>query len=105
MSTAGDVRAQLERRLAGLLRRVGAIERDLKQVHNADSQERATELENDEVLEGLDEMTREEIRQIRAALGQIGSGSYGTCSACGRPIGATRLAAIPSATTCVRCTR
>ena len=105
MSTRDAVRTELERQLATLLRRVGKIEGDLKQAHDPDSQERATELENDEVLEGLDEMTLEEIRQIRAALRHIEGGSYGTCSTCGRPIGSARLAAVPSAITCVACTR
>jgi len=105
MSTRDAVRTQLERRLAGLLRRVGKIEGDLKQPHDRDSEERATELENDEVLEGLDEMTLREIEQIRTALKRIESGSYGMCSTCGRPIGAKRLAAVPSASTCVACTR
>jgi DnaK suppressor protein len=105
VSTRDAVRTQLEGRLANLLRRVGKIEGDLKQAHDRDSEERATELENDEVLEGLDEMTLEEIRQIRTALRHIESGSYGMCSTCGRPIGAERLAAVPSAITCVACTR
>jgi len=105
VSTRDAVRTQLEGRLANLLRRIGKIEGDLKQAHDRDSEERATELENDEVLEGLDEMTLEEIRQIRTALKHIESGSYGTCSTCGRPIGAERLAAVPTAITCVACTR
>jgi RNA polymerase-binding transcription factor DksA len=104
MPTA-DVRRQLEDRLAVLLRRAGAIEVDLQRPHDLDWQERATEVENDEVLEGLDEMTLEEIRQIRTALQQIESGRYGICSSCGRPIGAARLAAVPSASTCVTCSR
>ena len=104
MSTRDAVRTHLERRLASLVHRVGKIEGDLKQAHDPDWQERATELENDEVLEGLDEMTLDEIRQIRTALRHIDSGSYGTCSTCGRPIGAARLAAVPSAITCVACT-
>ena len=49
-------------------------------------------------------MTLEEIRQIRVALSRMESGSYGICSTCGRPIGAKRLAAVPSALTCVGCT-
>lgn len=105
MSTRDAVRAQLERRLAGLLRRVGTIEGDLTQAHDRDSEERAIELENDEVLEGLDAMTLGEIRQIRTALRNIETGTYGMCSACGRPIGSERLAAVPSAITCVACTR
>jgi DnaK suppressor protein len=105
MLTRDDVRTQLERRLADLTRRAGKIEGDLLQPHDPDWQERATQLENDEVLEGLDGMTVGEIQQIRAALRRIDSGSYGICSACGRPIGAKRLAAVPSALTCVACTQ
>lgn len=105
MPTADAVRRQLEDRLAVLLRRAGKIEVDLQQPHDPDWQERATEVENDEVLEGLDEMTLEEIRQIRTALRHIESGRYGMCSTCGRPIGAARLAAVPSASTCVACSR
>jgi RNA polymerase-binding transcription factor DksA len=105
MVSRDAVRVQLESRLANLLRRVGTIERDLKRAHDPDSQERAAELENDEVLEGLDAMTLEEIRQIRSALGHIESGNYGMCSTCGRPIGSARLAAVPSAITCVACAR
>ena len=71
--------------------------------HEPDWQERATQLENDEVLEELDEMTLEEIRQIRMALRRMENGSYGICSTCGRPIGTKRLAAVPSALTCVAC--
>jgi len=100
-----SVREQLERRLANLTRRAATIEGDLKQPHEPDWQERATQLENDEVLEGLDEMTLGEIQQIRAALRRMESGSYGICSTCGKPIGAKRLAAAPSALTCVACTR
>jgi RNA polymerase-binding transcription factor DksA len=95
----------LEERLARLLRRVAHISGDLRQTHDRDWQERATELENDEVLEGLDEITRREVTETRAALGRIADGSYGTCAACGRPIDAGRLAAIPTAMTCVRCAR
>jgi len=105
MQTMDLVRTQLERQLAVLMRRARKIEGDLTQPHDPDWQERATQLENDEVLEGLDEMTLGEIRQIRGALSRIESGSYGICSSCGRPIGTARLAAVPSALTCVACTR
>ena len=99
------VRGMLEERLARLLRRVGRIEGDLRQAPDRDWQERATELENDEVLEELDEITRREVIETRAALGRIADGSYGTCATCGRPIDAGRLAAVPTAMTCVRCSR
>ena len=99
------LRKQLEDRLTHLQHRVGKIESDLRRTHDPDWTERATELENDEVLGGLDEMTLREIEQIRTALNRIESGRYGTCAACGRPIGTERLVAVPSAITCVSCTR
>lgn len=103
MSKHSAVRAQLQDRLDRLLRRVGKIEGDLRSTHDRDWQERASELENDEVLEGLDDLGRAEVHQLRDALRRIDSGSYGTCSNCGQPIGAERLAAVPSAVTCIGC--
>jgi RNA polymerase-binding transcription factor DksA len=97
------VRARLEEQLSRLLKRVGAIESDLKRTHDRDWNEQAIELENDEVLEGLDEMSAGEVRRIRAAISRIANGTYGVCSTCGHPISAARLAAIPSAPTCVTC--
>ena len=103
MSKYGEARAQLLKRLEELTRRVGKIESNLRQPHDPDWQERAIQLENDEVLEGLDEMSRQEVRQIREAIRRIDTGGYGTCAGCGRPIGVARLAALPSTATCVRC--
>jgi RNA polymerase-binding transcription factor DksA len=104
MSKHGIVRMQLQERLDQLSRRVGRIEGDLRSTRDRDSQERASELENDEVLQGLDEMSLAEVRQIREALRRIESESYGICSDCGEPISAERLAAVPFAVTCVGCT-
>lgn len=103
MSKYGAIGTQLQERLDQLLRRVGKIEGDLRSTHDRDSQERASELENDEVLEGLDEMSLAEVRQIREALRRIERGHYGSCSSCGQPISAERLAAVPTAVTCVGC--
>ncbi len=103
MPTHDAVRTQLQGRLAELLRRVGKIDADLRATHDRDSQERASERENDEVLEGLDEMSLVEARQIRNALARIENGTYGVCSNCGRPITPGRLSAAPSADTCVKC--
>ncbi len=97
------VRTQLQERLDQLLGRVGKIQDDLRSPHDRDWQERASEQENDQVLEGLDEMSRDEVGQILAALQRIDDGSYGLCSVCGAPIGAARLRALPSTATCVGC--
>jgi len=40
---------------------------------------------------------------IDEALAKIDAGEYGACADCGEPIGAERLAAIPSASKCISC--
>ncbi len=103
MTGAREVREQLQGRLDVLLKRVGAIETDLRRPSDRDSEERAIELENDAVLEGLDEASRAEVTQLRVALRRVDAGTYGVCERCGAAIGAARRAAIPSTTTCVAC--
>jgi RNA polymerase-binding transcription factor DksA len=105
MTERDEIRIHLEKQLKRLLRRVEKVETDLRQTHDRDWTERAIELENDEVLEGLDEMALLEIGDIRAALARIESGTYGTCAACGQEISDERLLAVPSAATCLACTR
>jgi RNA polymerase-binding transcription factor DksA len=97
------LRARLETRLDALLARVRKIEGDLRQSHDRDWEERATELENDDVLTGLDELGRAEVRELRAALRRMDAGGYGLCVACGGAIGAERLQAVPTAATCRMC--
>ena len=103
MSDQEGVRAQLQSRLDVMLRRVGAITRDLRRPGDRDWQERAVDLENDDVLEGLDDASRSEVAQIRAALARLDAGTHGRCARCGGAIGPARLAALPSAITCVTC--
>ena len=45
----------------------------------------------------------EAMDEIEAALTRVGSGSYGTCLACGRPIPFERLQIVPAADRCVAC--
>ncbi len=97
------VRTQLQTRLDLLLKRVDDIGGDLRRPADRDWQERATENENDEVLEHLDESSRAEVAQVRAALRRLEAGTYGVCATCGAAIAGVRLAAMPSATTCVGC--
>lgn len=97
------VRADLERRLGVLLARVDRIAGDLRKPSDRDWQERAIELENDDVLEGLDGASRAEAAAIRAALRRLDAGTYGQCARCGRAIAEARLTALPYATTCVAC--
>jgi RNA polymerase-binding transcription factor DksA len=97
------LRERLQQRLDELTRRAGKIEHDLRQPLSPDSEERVTEMENDEVLEGLDASVLDEARQIQEALGRVNAGTYGICLTCGNPVGEKRLEAVPHAATCVNC--
>lgn len=46
---------------------------------------------------------RGQIRAVAAALHRLDEGGYGRCGRCGRPIGDERLAARPTAQTCIAC--
>ena len=103
MTDYSDIREQLEKRLADLLERAEVIEDDLRHPLDADSSEQAIDLADDEALEGVDDVLRQEIAQIRMALLRIENGTYGTCSQCGKTIARKRLEAQPVATRCVDC--
>jgi RNA polymerase-binding transcription factor DksA len=49
------------------------------------------------------EEARRELARIDAALERIEQGSFGTCQACGGPLGLQRMRAIPEARYCVGC--
>ena len=53
--------------------------------------------------EPVGEEARRELAEIDAALQRIDQGSYGTCLACGGPMGLQRMRAIPEARYCVGC--
>lgn len=78
-------------------RKTGALE--------ADSEEQAKSIQNDEVIDRLETVERKELAQIEAALHRIDTGAYGICSACGQKISPKRLEALPSATICIECMR
>ena len=103
MSKYQEMAAQLRQRLADLLARAEVIEDDLRHPLEADSSEQAIDLADDEALEGVDEVLRAEIQQIRMALLRIENGTYGTCALCGEEISRERLEARPIATRCIKC--
>jgi RNA polymerase-binding transcription factor DksA len=51
--------------------------------------------------QSLLEQVSDELLQIDAASRRVEQGTYGTCQACGRPIGAERLDALPATRFCV----
>ncbi|HYO35803.1 MAG TPA: TraR/DksA C4-type zinc finger protein [Geodermatophilus sp.] len=49
------------------------------------------------------ERARRRLADVEAAVTAVEAGTYGRCESCGRPIGAERLAARPTARTCIAC--
>jgi RNA polymerase-binding transcription factor DksA len=51
------------------------------------------------------DLTRQRVADLERALELLAAGGYGRCESCGGDIGAERLAARPSARTCISCAR
>ncbi len=54
-------------------------------------------------LDGLRRAALKRVADAETAVAHEAAGRYGICSRCGGPITAGRLAALPTATRCVRC--
>ncbi len=88
-------------------KRLTAIRRDRRHEAvplEADSDDQAIQLENDETLEGLDTRGQQALAAIDAALARLRNGTYGRCVRCGEAIPRPRLNAQPIAVTCLECT-
>lgn len=96
-------KAQLEARKAELESRLNEIEHTLDAPAPHDDEDRATEREEDEVLESLGSTGLKEIQMIDAALGRIADGTYGECVKCGSDVGEARLDLLPFTPFCRNC--
>jgi RNA polymerase-binding transcription factor DksA len=106
MTTNESVRACLSQRLSELSQRLERVNDDRQHRLQAPSPnwtERATERENDEVLDRLAESTETEIARLRHSLGRLDHNLYGICERCGGTIPGERLHRVPYATVCVKC--
>lgn len=65
-------KARLLTRKQELEERLAAIEQDYRQGLDADSEERAVQLENAEVLEGIGNAAADELAQIEERLAELG---------------------------------
>lgn len=103
MTSIQTRKAQLETRLEELNTRLHGIEDTLDEEPSQDVEDRASEREDDEVLESLGNSGLKEIQMIEAALGRIEDGSYGDCAKCGEEILQERLDLLPYAPLCRNC--
>lgn len=103
MTEYQEITEMLQARLAELTKRAEAVEDELRHPLDADSSEQAVDLADDQSLEGVDDVLRREIGDVRQALLRIERGEYGTCVSCGGEIGLARLKALPTASLCIGC--
>jgi len=101
----GAQRKQLQRKKAELTARLERITANLRRGYDADSKERAKELEDSEVVDALGNEAREEIAKVSAALKRMDEGEYGICNECGSDIDRGRLSAHTYARKCIDCAR
>ncbi len=96
---------QLLDRLASLDEKLHEIEDELDRPMPTDFAERASEREEDEVLEGLGNVGLKKQQMIEAALARIDEGEYGYCTHCGAQISEERLDLLPYAPMCGKCAK
>ena len=95
-------------------RQIAALTREFDQVVDASRQSNADDehdpegatiaFERQQVV-ALLERARRRLADVDTAVRAVEAGTYGICETCGRPIAPERLAARPSARTCVTCAR
>jgi RNA polymerase-binding transcription factor DksA len=91
-----------------LTQRVNAISKDLHHEEIAiekDFAEQATQLENDEVLNSLNDEAKAQVMQIDKALLRIKNATFGRCCECSAEITSQRLDVVPYAEYCIACAR
>jgi RNA polymerase-binding transcription factor len=92
--------ASLEREFGGIV----AAARDAGADDEHDPEGATLAFERQHVA-ALADAAREDLAEIQAALARLADGSYGICQVCGARISGERLAARPTARTCVGCVR
>ncbi len=97
------LRDELLRKKDELTVRLERITANLRRGYEADSKERAKQLEDSEVVDALGNEARIELGKISAALSRIDSGDFASCTRCGSSIDQGRLKAYPYATECIDC--
>ena len=112
MTGDNDSRTPLEAERQAVIERLTALERDFNGIVEAAGQANADDEHDPEGatiaferqhIAALLSQARDQLSQVEQAIARLDAGRYGECQSCGRPIGADRLAARPTATTCITC--
>jgi RNA polymerase-binding protein DksA len=97
------LREALQAKKEELTIRLDRIHANLRRGYEADSKERAKQLEDNEVVDALGNEARVELAKISAALQRLDKGDYGLCVECGLEIESGRLEVYPYADECIEC--
>ncbi len=100
------VKKELVAKRDEILARIEHIEADIRREKDPlveDASDAAIQKENDEVLDALDDASREEYELIVKAISRIDKGNYHVCQNCGATISDERLKALPYADICINC--
>ncbi|SFO41722.1 transcriptional regulator, TraR/DksA family [Geodermatophilus obscurus] len=103
----GAVRAAAQAQVEALTRQFDEIVA-ASQASNADDEhdpEGATIAFERQQVAALLEQARRRLADVDAAVTAVEAGTYGRCETCGRAIAPERLAARPTARTCISCAR
>jgi RNA polymerase-binding transcription factor DksA len=106
LSDYEEICANLAVRRDELEKRLERIDGDVRRLDgplDRDTQEQLPELANEEVLGGIDEVSRTELEAIYNTLRRIERGEFGSCTKCREPIPTDRLKALPHSEHCVAC--
>ncbi len=98
-----EIRKALEQKKKELTARLERINANLRRGYEADSKERAKQLEDNEVVDALGNEARQELKKITSAMLRLDAGDYGLCVECGQPIKEGRLQVYPYAEECIDC--
>lgn len=90
---------ELEQRAKKLSEELTRVNREISK----DSEDRAQELENEEVAEAIAQQTQQELQQVNHAILRIKQGAYTQCELCSEEIEHDRLMALPYTALCSAC--
>ena len=106
MAHSDKLKQRLQAQLKELLARHTRLSAHLRNTDRelpGDWSEMAQFVQNDEVLEALEERTRQRVDGLVLAIERIEQGTYQTCTECGGDIEPERLEVLPISTICASC--
>lgn len=101
-----EIEHELIAKREDIIKRMQFLQMDKRRIEEPltqDFDDQVASVENDQVIDGLDEMTRSQLASINEALDRIHNGQYGICINCGEQISEKRMHALPYVLTCINC--